>query len=298
MATPLRLINEARLARDSEIPMPKILEKTAQWDGVKVGHYRIQPGVLPPRVHKTHEVFVPLAGAVTIEGSGQDGAPASRRRVPGDISVTPAGIKYSAHWEEELDYVTVFLTEDFLKRSTIDFEANRNARIVLSCGPQDALVRSIGQALGSELDAGMPTGKLYAESLVNTLAVHLLRHYSTDSLIPDIQFGGLPTHKLRRVTEFVEENLERDLSLAEIAQAAELSPFHFARSFKQTTGLTPIQFLMQRRVEHAKRLLASDDLPLVEVGLRAGFKNQSHFTTLFRKLTTMTPKAYRDAALR
>ncbi|MBS1790304.1 MAG: helix-turn-helix domain-containing protein [Acidobacteria bacterium] len=298
MATPQRLINEARLAQDSHVPVPKMFGKSAEWEGVKVVHYRIEPGELPARAHKTHEVFVPMAGAVTIEGNGQDGAPARRRRVPGDISVTPAGIHYSAHWEEELEYLTVFLTDDYLKRATVDFEANRNARIVLSCGPQDALVRSIGHALANELDAEMPTGKLYAESLVNTLAVHLLRHYSTDSVVPDLHFGGLPAHKLRRVNEFVSENLENDISLAEIAQAAGLSPFHFARSFKQTTGLTPIQFLTQRRVEQAKQMLVEDELPIVEVGLRVGFKNQSHFTTLFRKLTTMTPKAYREAALR
>lgn len=298
MATPQRLLNESALARDSHLPMPKMYGKTAEWEGVKVAHYRVEPGQLPTRVHKTHEVFVPLAGSVTIEGNGEDGAPARRRRVPGDISVTPAGIRYSAHWEEELEYLTVFLTEDYLKRTTIDFEANRNARIVLACGPQDPLVRSIGLALADEIDDGQPAGKLYAESLVNTLAVHLLRHYSTDSLVDDIQFGGLPAHKLRRVTEFIEENLDRDLELAEIAQAVELSPYHFARSFKQTTGFTPIQFLMQRRIELAKRLLVESEAPIVEVGLSAGFKNQSHFTTLFRKLTAMTPKTYRNAYLR
>jgi AraC family transcriptional regulator len=292
------VLNESRLAQASHVPVVKLLEKTVQWDGVKIDHFRLKPGQVPTRVHKVHEVFVPLAGSVTIEGSGQDGAPARRRRVPGDISVTPAGICYAAHWEEELEYLTVFLTEDYLKRTTIDFEANRNARIVLSCGPQDALVRSIGMALADEVDNEQPAGKLYAESLVNTLAVHLLRHYSTDSLVDDLQFGGLPAHKLRRVTEFIEENLDRDLELAEIAQAAELSPYHFARSFKQTTGFTPIQFLMQRRIELAKRLLTEEDAPIVQIGLRAGFKNQSHFTTLFRKLTSLTPKAYRNAYLR
>lgn len=298
MATPQRLINESRFAQKEHDHVPMIFQKSAEWEGVKVVHYRLEPGQVPSRTHNTHEVFVPLAGSVTIEGNGEDGAPARRHRKVGDISVTPAGIRYSAHWEEELESLTVSLTEDFLKRTTIDFEAHRNARIVLSCGPQDSLVRSIALALADEVDSQQPAGKLYAESLVNALAVHLLRHYSTDSLIPDLQFGGLPAHKLRRVNEFVQENLERDLSLAEIAQAAELSPFHFARSFKQTTGLTPIQFLTQRRVEQAKQLLVRDELPLVEIGLRVGFKNQSHFTTLFRRLTTMTPKAYRDAAQR
>ena len=97
--------------------------------------------------------------------------------------------------------------------------------------------------------------------------------------------------ELVRVREPVRTHLE-------IAEIAELSPFHFARSFKQATGSTPIHFLTQRRIDLAKRLLVESELPIVEVGLRAGFKNQSHFTTLFRKTTAMTPKAYRNEHLR
>ncbi|HMX27851.1 MAG TPA: AraC family transcriptional regulator [Blastocatellia bacterium] len=298
MATPQRMIQNARLAQASEVPVPKMFGATAEWDGVKVAHYRVTPGELGSRIHKTHEVFIPIAGAITIESDAHRDTPMRRRRVPGEISVTPAGIRYSARWEEELEYLTVFFTEEHLRRTTIDFESNRNARIVLSCGPRDELVRSIGLALADEIDHGQPAGKLYAESLVNTLTVHLLRHYSTESLVDDLQFGGLPPHKLRRVAEFIEANLDQDLELAEIAQAAELSPYHFARSFKQTTGFTPIQFLMQRRIEHAKRLLTESDAPIVEVGLSAGFKNQSHFSTLFRKFTALTPKAYRNEFLR
>jgi AraC family transcriptional regulator len=298
MATSQRLLDQPDPVQDLHDHPPLIFDRSVRWDGVKVMHYRIEPGQVPERAHKTHEVFVPLAGAVTIYGSGNDGAPARRRRQVGEVSVTPAGIHYSAQWEEELESLTVSLTDDYLRRATIDFEANRNARIVLACGPQDFLVRSIALALADEIDADLPAGKLYAESLVNTLAVHLLRHYSTDSLVDDLQFGGLPAHKLRRAIEFIEENLDRDLELAEIAQSVDLSPYHFARSFKQTTGFTPIQFLMQRRIELAKRLLAESEAPIVEVGLSAGFKNQSHFTTLFRKHTSMTPKNYRNARLR
>lgn len=298
MATPQRLINEARLAQAMPASLPFIFKQTTQWEGVQVMHYRLGPGETPLRSHRTHEVFVPLSGAVTIAGQGEDGRPMQRRRTAGDISVLPAGVRYAAHWESELAGVAVMFTPEFLARATVDFEANTGARLVLACGPQDPLVRSIGQALAAELDAGLPTGKLYAESLVNALAVHLLRHYSTDSLVPDLHFGGLPAHRLRRVTEFIDAHLESDLTLTELAQAAELSPYYFARSFKQTTGLTPIQYLMQRRIETAKQLLANERLPIVEVSARAGFKNQSHFTTLFRKLTGATPKTYRNAQQR
>jgi AraC family transcriptional regulator len=292
------LINERRLSADSQASSYKIFDKTVEWDGVRVGHYRVRPGELPRRTQKKHHVFVPLAGSVTIEGETENGTTMISRPGAGQISVTPAGVSYSANWQKELEYVMVWLSQEFIERATVDFKANKAAKIIPACGPQDPLIRSIGQALASELDSGQPNGKLYAESLVNTLAVHVLRHYSTDSLVADLQFGGLPAHRLRRVTEFIDGNLENDLSLAEIAQAAELSPYHFARSFKQTTGLTPIQFLMQRRIEYAKSMLTESELPIVEIGLSAGFKNQSHFTTLFRKLTTMTPKAYRNAMQR
>jgi AraC family transcriptional regulator len=298
MATPKRLLDQSRLEEDSTLPVQMIFKKIVQWEGVKVGHYRIEPGQIPTRTIRTHDVFVPLFGAVTIEGHESNGSATLRRRTVGEISVTPAGSSYSAIWEEELEYLSVYFTEDYLKRATIDFEDNRNAQLVLSCGPRDPLVRSIAQALAEELDSEQPAGKLYAESLVNTLAVHLMRHYSTDAIVPDLQFGGLPLNKLRRVTDFIEENLDQDLELAALAQVAELSPYHFARSFKQSVGLPPIQFLMERRVERAKQLLTDSDIPLSEVALNVGFKNQSHFTTLFRKFTEITPKVWRNSRIR
>ncbi|MCI0660293.1 MAG: hypothetical protein L0220_04395, partial [Acidobacteria bacterium] len=227
------LINGRLSATDSRNSSMKIFDKTVEWDGVRVGHYRVRPGKLPRRTQKNHHVFVPLVGSVTIEGEMENGTTMISRPGVGQISVTPAGVSYSADWQKELEYVMVWLSQEFIERATVDFQANKDAKIVPACGPQDPLIRSIGQALATELDSGQPNGKLYAESLVNVLAVHVLRHYSTDSLVADLQFGGLPAHKLRRVTDFIDGNLENDLSLAEIAQSADLSPYHFARSFKQ-----------------------------------------------------------------
>ena len=125
----------------------------------------------------------------------------------------------------------------------------------------------------------------------------MLKNYSTANLKPENAHGGLSGYRLRRVTEYINANLEEDLSLAEIAAVAELSRFHFARAFRKTTGLTPQHYVMQQRIERAKELLAKDDLPLVEISLRSGFKNQSHFTALFRKFTKLTPKTWRELKL-
>ncbi|MEP7343095.1 MAG: AraC family transcriptional regulator [Acidobacteriota bacterium] len=298
MAITNQMLSDSRLTTSPQTPHAVIFQRTTEWEGVRVGHYRMEPGAMPNRVHKTHEVFVPMHGSVIIEDCPDESATAIRRRSVGDVSVMPAGFSLSARWDVELEFLSVFLTGDFLARATADFRANRNARLVHAYNPQDSLVRSIALALASELDLGMPAGKLYAESLVNTLAVHLLRHYSTESLVADLRFGGLQSNKLRRVSEFIDAHLDRDLTLAELAGEADLSIYHFSRAFKQKTGLSPIQFVSQRRIERAKQLLAASELPLAEIALSVGFKNQSHFTTLFRKLTETTPSAWRSAYAR
>jgi AraC family transcriptional regulator len=145
----------------------------------------------------------------------------------------------------------------------------------------------------AEAGAGAPGSRLYAESLANVLAVHLLRHYTAEGAAPRRFAGGLSGAKLRRVLSYIADNHGRDLSLEDLAGKAAMSTFHFAREFKRATGTTPHQHLLRFRVERAKELLAGSRLPLAEVGLLTGFSHQSHFTRLFRRYTGTTPQSYR-----
>src|SRR5262245_12487868 len=133
-------IAERSLAVNSHEASYKIFDKTIKWEGVKVGHYRLLPGEMPLHAHKLHHVYIPIAGSVTIEGEAKDGTLMVRRPVPGQISVTPIGARYSANWQEELEYVMVYFSQEFITRATIDFQANKGAEIVGVCGPQDALI--------------------------------------------------------------------------------------------------------------------------------------------------------------
>jgi AraC family transcriptional regulator len=135
---------------------------------------------------------------------------------------------------------------------------------------------------------------IYAASLADALAVRFLRRYAASRQSLCEVSGGLTPYKLRRTTAYIEAHLEQELSLVNLATVAQTSPAHFARLFKHTTGLAPHQYVILCRMEQAKRLLARTDVPLSQIGPQVGCADQSHFTALFRKHVSMTPKAYRN----
>lgn len=135
-------------------------------------------------------------------------------------------------------------------------------------------------------------------SLTKQISIHLLRFYSNIERSDSIELSrvGMVDRRLRRAIEFMHDNCHRELQLAEIAQAAYLSPFHFAHLFKSITGTTPRTYLSSVRIERARRLLAETDASISAVAARVGYESQSHFTNVFRDATGMTPRAFRKAA--
>src|SRR5690606_38669191 len=123
-------------------------------------------------------------------------------------------------------------------------------------------------ALRRELLSGGPDGRLCAESLANVLVVQLIRQMSNRQGSNGVirgSGGRLARHALREVKEYIHTNLDQNIALAELANVAHLSEFHFARLFKQTTGLPPHQFVIHQRVERAKRLIAEGRLSLAQI---------------------------------
>ena len=109
---------------------------------------------------------------------------------------------------------------------------------------------------------------------------------------------ALPGCRLRRVTEYIQQNLEKDLTLAELAAVVYMSPYYFARLFKGSTGVPPHRFVVRQRIVHARGVLATPELSIAEISRLVGFRTPSHFTTVFRHVLGITPGAYRTAALR
>ena len=149
-------------------------------------------------------------------------------------------------------------------------------------------------SLKTELELAGEDSKLYADSMATALGVHLLKRYAVKkSVIREYKDGLLP-YQLRIVIEYIQEHLDRSLSLDILAGLVNISPHYFASLFKQSTGKPPHKYVTQCRLEKAKVLLRKRDLPIAFICQEVGFKNQSHFTRVFRQHFHITPKAYRD----
>ena len=135
------------------------------------------------------------------------------------------------------------------------------------------------------------------DALVRQLVVHLLRHHLTVRKSAEIELSraGPVDRRLRRAIEFMHDNFDRELALEEIAAAAYLSEYHFARLFKQITGITPHLYLANLRLDRARKLLAESASPISEIAAAVGYQSQSHFTKVFKSVTGVTPRAYREA---
>lgn len=276
---------------------PYLFRQGAEWDGVRVHRAKVLPGRMLEHTANCHEINISVSGFLTTEKISSTGKAIVTKGGAGNLCLTPYGQAVAAHWEKPIDNMAIWLAPDFIKTVAVENRFSADFEFKEIYRKKDSLIRQIGFALLEESNAETPAGKLFTDSLIQTLTLHLLKNYTNAAAVRENLSGGLSGYKLRRVQEFINANLEEDLSLAELAEVADLSQFHFARAFRKSTGMTPQQYLMQQRIERAKQLLSKDDLPIVEVSLRTGFKNQSHFTTLFRKFTKLTPKLWRETKL-
>jgi AraC family transcriptional regulator len=221
--------------------------------------------------------------------------------VKGDVAIIPAGtpteFRSLSPEGQTVESLAINLDPDFVRRvaAEADLDPDR-MELIGTLGGRDPGLERIGASLLPETGGDDPFGALHADSMATLLAVHLLRHHSSlgrHRVREADSRGRLPAAALRRVTDYVEENLAQSLTLDEISAVAHMSPFHFSRLFKASTGLSPHRYVVGRRVERAKGLLTKTGLPLHEVARLAGFTDQSHLAKHFRRQLGVTPRRFR-----
>jgi AraC family transcriptional regulator len=178
----------------------------------------------------------------------------------------------------------------------VDLDKSVIASLRYESGFKDPLLAGIASAIVSELKAPTSAGRLLAETLASSLAARLVQNHvnpSSAQSFPHITHEGLDRRRLSRVLDYIEANLEGDLTLDHLASIACLSRFHFARAFKAATGYCPHQYVSAKRLEHAKALLIRGEQSLIDVALALNFSCQANFSRAFRQVTGRTPGQYR-----
>jgi AraC family transcriptional regulator len=216
----------------------------------------------------------------------------------GDLVISPSSQPVRWVLGDSTDCLLLPIRPSFLQRVAMETMEIDPARVQLvgRARARDPLIHQIARSLLAEVQAGGPGERLFVESCSNLLALHLLRHYSTLARGPaHPPKGGLPGWRLRRAIDAIRDRLGEGVSLAEVAEAAGVSPSHFSTLFRRSTGFSPHQYLIHCRVERAKELIRSGDrsLSLAQVAAQAGFFDQSHLNRHFRRLVGITPSEFR-----
>jgi AraC family transcriptional regulator len=210
----------------------------------------------------------------------------------GDLTLVPAG--QTTYWRGPTDTpmsnLCIYLQPELVTQTALSSDLNPDQIELMDCFSQyDPHLYQIAMMLLAEIKSAGIMGNLYTESLTQVLVIQLLRNYS--SLQPKIvNRHNLPPRRLQSAIDYIHAHLDGDLSMVQIANSVNTSPNYFASLFKQATGVSLHQYVIQQRVEKAKLLLENTDLPIADIASQVGFASQSHLTRHCKSLTGMTPR--------
>ena len=272
------------------------------WSGLSARLCRVSKGVMPWRTPQTDvRICVDISdndSLVTRRAPGIESRIIARR---GTVWLSPPGLQEgSIDFAEDMTGVLhIYLPLSHFSPANFDINIDESAISALGYkgALEDPLLAEIGCAIASELQTETSAGNLLVGALASSLAARLVqRHVSVLSTqsFPRHTSQGLDRRRLVRVLDYIEANLEGDLSIERMATVACLSRYHFSRAFRQAVGESPHRYVSAKRFERAKALLRHGDRPLVDIALALSFSSQANFTRAFRQATGQAPGQFRQ----
>ena len=263
-------------------------------------HHSITEPVLVPAVAEPLMVMV-LSGSAIVEERSLGGEWEMAQVQTGDFYLTTTALPYEMRWQaregDTFEVMHLYLAHslvDHASRHLLGSQAGPISFLDIS-GGRDDLVRMLLEKIRLELAERREPSSLFVRSLAQALAVHLVRTYR-DPKVMGRRNNALQAYKLCRVIDFMNQHLADAFSLADVAEVAQLSEYHFSRLFKQATGLSPSQYFIRLRMGRARQLLLHTDRSIIDIGMEVGYSSPSHFSQVFRHKVGITPSAYRSPA--
>lgn len=298
--------DRASLSCSSALPARKI-ESSDQlgWTSALVEHHQLLPfdGAFETVPTGDHTIVVMTRGEQVLS-SFERGEWRSELYRPGTVGITPAGMSERLRRRINRDLgpackVNIYLPQQVFADATERLRrAGTPAPTAMPSllGRRDELVREAALGLLRAMRAGAPD--LYAQATVSWLALHLLMAEDGTAAGENGRREVIIDRRLGRVRDLIDQHYATELSLDDLAAEAGVSKYHFSRLFQQATGTSPHRYLIDRRLEAARRVLAAEDVSIAEVARRCGFKQANHFSTQFARRFGLSPGDHRHGARR
>lgn len=210
-----------------------------------------------------------------------------------EMNIVPSGHTFAVTWDRAIESTTLNISTNLLSKASIALWNSDQFELLPALQVQDAFIAQIALAIHQELTEHI-SNQMYLDTLKNALAIHVLRRFSVSADRKIYKAGPLSSTRLKAVLKYIDDNLGANLSIKDLSVVAHLSQYYFSRAFKEATGLSPHQYVIQRRVSVAKQLLSNRSLHIQDIAITCGFNSQSHLNRHFKKVTGMTPLAFRE----
>lgn len=224
----------------------------------------------------------------------------SLNTIKGEIWINPPHTPFTHEINETCHFIILALDEglvmDIIKQ--FDYRAANSLEFINNYNVDDDIMRNLIELIYQDVQKNWKNGYGYIESLVRALVIHYVKNYSN---MDDFQMETDIIHKTINdkgvidIDRFIEDHVHHSISIDELAKLVNLSKFHFLKEFKKLKGITPYQYVLQKRLSLAKWYLQNTNRVIAEIALQVGFADQSHFTRTFKLHNGITPLDYRNS---
>ena len=274
--------------------LPSLQGDGLDGSGLLVLHYDQHPAHELPEYATTHHVL-PLWG---LDSQAEIEARLDDRNYcglfgRGACGIIPAQFTHWAVWDQSIALTVMFLHPGLVEQVTLDMTEGRPIELIPKHAADDPVLSQLGRLLKLDLEVGHSSGRLYRDSIATALAARLVSHHTVCLLPTKPQTHGLSPARLQTVISYIQEYLSQEIKLTDLATQVGLSEYYLCRSFKQATGISLHQYLIQQRVERAKHLLKRRDLTISYIAQECGFSSHSHLSQQFKRHVGVSPKTLR-----
>ena len=272
---------------------PLLSSMSVGWNDLGIVYDLHSPGEIPNIAIAQHYVGIFVDMPLLVQTERRiDGYLKQEQNIQGECVIIPAHTSHQIAWEQKGGVLTIAIDPTVFAQTIYEVVDPDKVELSPRFATPDPLVYQIGLSLKSALAKHGTTSRLYAETLINTLILHLLENYSAPCNSFKEITGKLPQYKLQQIIDYIDAYLDHDLSLRELGNSVQMSPHYFSQLFKESTGITPHQYVIRCRIERAKNLLREGKLSIAEIAKEVGFVDQSHLHRHFKRLVGVTPKVF------